>query len=66
MNTTRTGFEFDEKWAQISLYGTGKDTVVSAAVEFIKAYLADYLSEIGKKKKRVIDAFVANDRPTYR
>ena len=66
VNTTRTGFEFDEKWAQISLYGTGKDTVVSAAVEFIKAYLADYLSEIGKKKKRVIDAFVANDRPTYR
>lgn len=66
VNTTRTGFEFDEKWAQISLFGTGKDTVVSTAIAFIKAYLADYLSEIEKKKKRVIDAFVANDHPTYR
>lgn len=66
VNTTRTGFDFDEKWAQVSLFGTGKDTVVSTAIALIKTYLADYLSEIEKKKKKVIDAFVANDRPTYR
>lgn len=38
VNTTRTAFEFDEKWAQVSLFGTGKDTVVSTAITFINCH----------------------------
>ena len=66
VNTTRTGFEFDEKDSQISLYGTGKETLVSTSVEYVVAYLSDYLSDIEKKKREQIDNFVAQDKPTYR
>lgn len=66
VNITRTAFDFDETDSQISLFGTGKDTIVSAALEYIKIYLADYLADIGKRKREQIDAFVAYDKPTYR
>lgn len=66
VNTTRTNFEYDEKDRQISLTGTGKDSILSASIDSIKGYLADYLSEINKKKHEQIDNFVANEKPTYR
>lgn len=66
VNTTRTGFEFDEIGNQIALFGTGKENLVSAAIEYITAYLSDYLSDIGKKKREQIDRFVSQDKPTYR
>lgn len=66
VNTTRTGFDYDEKGNQISLIGTGKDTILSSALDFIKGYLGDYLSDIDKKKRAQIDTFVSHDRPTYR
>lgn len=61
VNTTRTNFEYDEKDRQISLTGTGKDSILSASIDSIKGYLADYLSEINKKKHEQIDNFVANE-----
>lgn len=66
VNTTRTSFEYDEKDHQISLTGTGKDSILSASIDLIKGYLADYLSEINRKKHEQIDNFVANEKPTYR
>lgn len=66
VNITRTSFDYDENGSQISLFGTGKDTILSSAIEFIKAYLEDYLIDISKKKRQVIDDFVAHDKPTYR
>lgn len=66
VNTTRTSFDYDENGSQISLFGTGKETILSTAIEFIKAYLEDYLVDISKKKHQVIDDFVAYDKPTYR
>lgn len=66
VNTTRTAFDFDETDSQISLFGTGKDTIISVALEYTKVYLEDYLADIGKRKKEQIDAFVAYDKPTYR
>lgn len=66
VNTTRTGFDYDEEGTQISLTGTGKGTLVTSALEFVNLYLAEYISDIRKNKKSRIDNFVANDRPTYR
>lgn len=66
VNTTRTSFDFDEDASQISLLGTGKDTILSTSLEFIKVYLRDFLKDINTKKRQVIDDFVAHDRPTYR
>ena len=66
VNTTRTGFDFDEIGSQIALFGTGKENLVSTAVEYITGYLSDYLSDIEKKKREQIDAFVSQDKPTYR
>ena len=36
VNTTRTSFDYDENGSQISLFGTGKETILSTAIEFIK------------------------------
>lgn len=66
VNTTRTGFEFDEIGNQIVLFGTGKENLVSAAIEYITGYLSDYLSDIEKNKREQIDRFVSQDKPTYR
>lgn len=66
VNTTRTGFDFDEIGSQMALFGTGKENLVSTAVEYITGYLSDYLSDIEKKKREQIDAFVSQDKPTYR
>ena len=66
VNTTRTGFDFDEIGSQIALFGTGRENLVSTAVEYITGYLSDYLSDIEKKKREQIDTFVSQDKPTYR
>ena len=66
VNVTRTKFDYDEKDAQISLTGTGKDSILSVSLDAIKGYLCDYLSDIDRKKHEQIDNFVANERPTYR
>ncbi len=46
--------------------GTGKSTILSISLEFIKTYLKDYLVDIDRKKRQMIDDFVANDKPTYK
>ncbi len=66
VNTTRTGFDFDEIGNQIALFGTGKENLVSTAVEYVQGYLSDYLSDIEKRKREQIDTFVSQDKPTYR
>ena len=66
VNTTRTGFDFDETGNQVSLFGTGKDSVVSTSIDYITGYLADYLEDVKKKKRKQIDDFVSQDRPAYR
>lgn len=66
VNTTRTGFDFDEIGNQLALFGTGKENLVSTAVEYIEGYLSDYLSDIEKRKREQIDTFVSQDKPTYR
>lgn len=66
VNTTRTGFDFDEIGNQLALFGTGKENLVSAAVEYVQGYLSDYLSDIEKRKREQIDTFVSQDKPTYR
>ena len=66
VNTTRTGFDFDETGNQIAIFGTGKDNLVSTAVEYVTGYLSDFLSDIEKKKREQIDTFVSQDKPTYR
>ena len=66
VNTTRTGFDFDEIGSQIALFGPGRENLVSTAVEYITGYLSDYLSDIEKKKREQIDTFVSQDKPTYR
>lgn len=66
VNPARTGFDFDEIDSQISITGTGKESVVTSAVAFVQAYLSDYLDDVKKKKHEQIDNFVANNRPTYR
>ncbi|MDO4981965.1 MAG: hypothetical protein Q4E35_00215 [Eubacteriales bacterium] len=66
VNPTRTGFVFDETDNQITISGTGKDTIVSSALEYIQAYLSDYLEDVKKKKREQIDNFVAYNKPTYR
>lgn len=66
VNTTRTGFDFDEIGNQLALFGTGKENLVSTAVECVQGYLSDYLSDIEKRKREQIDTFVSQDKPTYR
>ncbi len=66
VNTTRTDFDFDENNGQVSLFGTGEDSILSPAIECVKGYLADYLSDINERKRKQIDDFVKQDRPTYR
>ena len=66
VNTTRTGFDFDEIGNQIALFGTGKENLVSTALEYVQVYLSDYLSDIEKRKREQIDTFVSQDKPTYR
>ncbi len=66
VNPTRTAFDFDEKDNEISLFGTGSETLVSTAMNYIRGYLADYLKSLEKKKVDQINRFVAQDKPTYR
>lgn len=66
VNVTRTEFDFDENGDQITLWGTGKDAILSSAIEYVKGYLGDYLLDINKQKRKQIDDFVALDRPAYR
>lgn len=66
VNTTRTDFDFDENNGQISVFGTGGDSILPSAIELVKGYLADYLLDINERKRKQIDDFVNNDRPTYR
>ncbi len=66
VNTTRTSFDYDENDDQLSLSGTGKESIISTAIEFVKAYLDEYLSDIKVQKRKDIDEFVAYDKPTYR
>lgn len=66
VNTTRTAFDYDEKGDNLSLEGTGEETITSAAVRFIKGYLADYIKAIEEKKIDQINRFVCYDKPTYR
>ncbi|MBD5169651.1 MAG: hypothetical protein HDT20_05990 [Oscillibacter sp.] len=66
VNTTRTEFDFDENYDQISLFGTSEESILTAAIDYIRGYLGDYLSDIKKKKRQQIDNFVQQDRPTYR
>ncbi len=66
VNTTRTGFDFDEKFNQTALYGTGKETLVDTAIGYIKTYLSDYIKDISEQKRKQIDDFVAYEKPTYR
>ena len=67
VNTSRTAFHFDEKDStEIALWGTGKETLLFAALQFIRGYLSDYITEISQQKKRQIDRFVETEKPTYR
>lgn len=66
VNSTRTGFRFDKTNDQFTMIGTGEDEIVSSAIAFIKAYLADYLSEISKQKRKQIDEYVNYQEPQYR
>lgn len=66
VNSSRTGFAFDEDEEQASVYGADKETIISTAVEYINIYLGDYLDDINRSKREQIDRFVADDRPMYR
>jgi hypothetical protein len=66
VNTTRTAFEYDEKDANLSLHGTGEDSITATAMEFVRGYLSDYIAAIEKKKIDQINRFVAENKPTYR
>lgn len=66
VNITRTEFDFDETGSQIALTGTGEDNLTATSLEYIKAYLTDFLSEIKMKKREQIDDYVSNNRPQYR
>ncbi len=66
VDSTRTGFRFDKKDDQFTMTGTGEDEIVSSAITFINAYLADYLSEISKQKRKQIDDYVHYQEPQYR
>lgn len=65
-DASRTNFNYDEKNGQISISGTGQDSLVSVSIKFITAYLLDYIADIKKKTKKQVDNFVANENPTYR
>ena len=66
VNPTRTAFDFDENDHDVSLFGTGPETLVSTAMGYIRGYLADYLTSLEKKKVDQINRFVSQDKPTYR
>ena len=66
VSSTRTSFEFEQENGQMSLMGTGEEEIVNAALEFIKGYLADYLEDISKRKKRQVDDFVQQSEPQYK
>lgn len=66
VDSTRTGFQFDKKDDQLIMAGTGEDEIVSSAITFIEAYLADYLLEIGERKRKQIDDYVQTQEPQYR
>lgn len=66
VNNTRTAFEFDETDDQISISGTGRDTIISTAIEYIKAYLSEYIEDIAIQKRKQIDNFANDIRPTYK
>lgn len=65
VNSTRTSFEYDEKDNQVSMYGTGKETIIPTALEYVKAYLSDYINDIDKQKRKEIDNY-AESHPQYR
>lgn len=65
VNSTRTSFEYDEKENQMSLYVTGKETIIPTALEYVKAYLSDYIDNIDKQKRQDIDNY-AESHPQYR
>lgn len=65
VNTTRTSFEFDEINNQLSLIGTGKDSLITTAVGFVKTYLNEYINDIDKQKRHEIDTYAEN-HPQYR
>ena len=65
VNSTRTSFEYDEKDNQISMYGTGNETIIHTALEYVKVYLSDYIDDIDKQKRRDIDNY-AESHPQYR
>ena len=64
VNTTRTNFEFDENGNEISLFGTGKETLVNTAVGFVSGYLSDYLSDIEKRKQCSINFLAITSNST--
>lgn len=66
VTSTRTGFDFDEICGQSSISGTGRDELIRVSSDYIKGYLADYITDISKSKRRQIDTFVAQDKPQYR
>lgn len=66
VDSTRTGFRFDKKDDQFTMAGTGEDEIVSSSIAFIDAYLADYLLEISKRKRKQIDDYVQTQEPQYR
>ena len=66
VNTSRTGFEFDEHGNEIKFFGTSQEAIINAAVSFISTYLSQDLDEIAKTKRAAIDRFVEQDHPTYR
>lgn len=66
VNTSRTGFDFDEDGNTTNFLGTSQDEIIESSLEFIKAYLSHDLDEIARNKRAAIDSFVANDHPTYR
>ena len=65
VNSTRTSFEYDEKGNQMSMYGTGRETIITTALEYVKFYLSDYIDNIDKQKRREIDNY-AESHPQYR
>lgn len=66
VNATRTDLDFDEKYGQTSLQGTGKSQLIVQSLAFIKAYLSDYISEIRQNTRKQVDDFVSYEHPTYR
>lgn len=63
VNVERSDFDF---WDG-PLFGNSKENeIIEAAVEHIRAYLADDLTKVAKEKKTQIDMLVKAKRPQYR